>query len=190
MRESEYFINIIEEFAKKKSIRDKLDYFYDNGISAWEKWFQLELRYFLEQKKNEIYIEDLFNRDKRTAKKYLNRVDLTYRRPNTSSEHYVGLELKVVDHPTVSIKKAIDEDLKGMAEILPSEWPFKAVISTAVYKNEGEAIKSKYIDLVDKIGVHLSFGQYYIAIMFWESDILANANRENYKRWLSDNITV
>jgi len=184
MTEYEFFINAFVEFSKNKAIKKKVKYFYTNEITAWEKWLQLEFMYFLDEQKDiEIYVEDQFNRDKRSASKWINRVDLTYRRPKTSSDFYVGLELKINKFPECSIKQAIEDDLYGLSEILPNEWPFRAIISVAIYQRNARK-KSKYIDLVGDIGTILKLGDFDVAVICWESEVLEKASRDSYKQWL------
>ena len=188
MNEYKYFLEAFKEFSEIDAIRKKVAYFHEKEITAWEKWLQLELMFFLESKGIKIWIEDQYDRDKRSAIKNLNRVDLTYRRPNTFSDLYVALELKINNYPEYSIKKAIEEDLYGLAEIRPNDWEFRAVISVAIYRVERE--QSKYIDLIDEIGTHMNLGEYRVAIFGWESPSLSGATRQNYKQWLRENITV
>ena len=189
--EKNYLIKILEE-ASKGTLKNRLDFFskYDKKpLQRWENWFQMELLYLLVHSGvKDAWFEDRYSHDKRTKLPYSKlgfaqaSIDIVYRRPNTISHLYTGIELKVQNHPEHSIKGSL-VDLLRIGSIVSSEWAFRAIFSISIYLHE---TSSKYIALAREMeGDIINIGPYKAAIIGWEASSASEATLDSYKQWLA-----
>ena len=182
MTEVKNFIELLENMKKKKHIKDMISFFYDYGYEGWEKWLQMELLFAINQEWGDDHYKELqYEVDQRKSDKFLNQLDIVYRRPKTSTSAYVGVELKVMSEPHRCIQGAI-EDLKKIANIKSSNWDFRSIIAVAVYLPE-QREASASLSVARKYEI-VKFGNFEIAVFDWETTPSDELKLPGFKEWL------
>jgi len=183
MSEIAHFIDLLNDLKKKQHIKKRLDFFYDFEHEGWEKWLQMELLYAMNENWGaDHYKEIQYDIDKRKSERSFSQLDLVYRRPKTTSDVFVGVELKVINEPNRCIKGSL-ADLQKFSKLKPSQWDFRAIIAMAVYLPE-QRENSKALALAREHET-LQFGPYEVAIISWETEPKNEFKFPGFRDWLA-----
>ena len=99
----QYISELVESFFSQAHIQRALNLIYEQEISGWEIWWQIEFANFLSMHKTEPewYREEAIDFDMRMEKgKSFARADFVIRKKGCKQDAYIALELK--QHPVYS----------------------------------------------------------------------------------------
>jgi hypothetical protein len=125
-----FIVDLMEEFTKQKTIRDRLNIIEKEDITGWEIWWQIEFASFLSNHNKIIYWkrEFVLPVDKRTNwKKEKMAIDFLIKQKYSKKDKYIALELKqhksmkqCITKMKIDIKKV--NSIKKSYNILRSFW--------------------------------------------------------------------
>lgn len=97
-RDYEFVVNLFYGFFQQKRIQNTLNLMFENEITAWETWFQIEFSYYLHTNKkaniSEWDREVLYSTDKRRTNQKLMYVDFVVRQKGSKKEEFIAVEVK------------------------------------------------------------------------------------------------
>lgn len=99
----QYISELVEGFFAQRHIHRALNLIYEQEISGWEIWWQVEFATFLSMQESEPewYREEAIDFDRRMEKgKSFARADFVIRKKRWKQDAYIALELK--QHPVYS----------------------------------------------------------------------------------------
>lgn len=111
------------KFFSNKNTRIKLAHILDKGTNDWEKWFQVEYEFFLEDSlkyKAKRELRAIADRRHKTGREYM-FVDLIFRKKRSRLDRFIYLEFKLGKRPTTLIKD-MKRDLIKNDEIVRSHY--------------------------------------------------------------------
>ncbi len=149
-RDFEFIIELMDEFIKKRTIKDRLNIIEKEDITGWEIWWQIEFSAFLSNHNKISYWarECILPVDKRTKwKKEKMAIDFLIKQKYSKKDSYIALELK--QHKSMKqciTKMMVDIDkitsVKKSYDILRSFW------NIGIHKLENDEKSEKIINEV------------------------------------------
>lgn len=187
------FCNDLKSILRAKHVKTMLKALNDRERVGWEKWLQFELvRYYHENNHDPYWEYPYSNNMQHKPDNMAKRIDLVYRKKNTNTSLYNGVEIKVM-YPEYSIS-GILKDLSRVALIKRSEWELRAVTGLSVYPTEvmeGKKEYSKYKTFVNSLlrtkrGKLLRCNGWSLLVLGWEAKVIGDASvlRQQYKDYL------
>jgi hypothetical protein len=131
---------VLTDFFNQKGIQRALDAIEDNGVTGWEKWWQIELALYLSDHEDVAgwNMEERFYTDlRRSVEKDSIAVDLSFRRKRCAKDAWIFLELK----QDADGKRCIDNMLRDA----------KKVFGAHSRSHEGATVRSFFV-----AGIYLS----------------------------------
>lgn len=203
----EWIKQMLTDFSKDECVATRLAFlgrFKEHSragkeLARWENWLQIELLYWMgkpqQQPIRDLWFEDRYTYDKRYTLpdskkgKSTASIDLTYRADRTFKDYYNGIELKVKTYSDYSIRGIIS-DLERVSCIKRSEWVFRSMTGVAIFMDDEEIEKKKYVKMLrEKFGETsiIPFGEHWkAAVVGWEASTLSEARQDVYEKWVKD----
>ncbi|NNS06217.1 hypothetical protein [Erwinia sp. JH02] len=129
------------KFFSDKNTKVKLAHILDKGTNDWEKWFQIEYEFFLENSldyKAKRELRAIADRRHQTGRSHM-FVDLIFRKKGSRLDRFIYLEFKLGKKPTTLVNN-MKEDLFKNYEIVESHYKKtglkrRSVWSIGFYRN-------------------------------------------------------
>lgn len=143
-------------FLADKNTKAKMSHILDKGTSDWEKWFQIEFEYYIENSlgysaKREI--RAIADQRHKSGRKHM-YVDLIFRKKNTRTDRFIYLEFKLAKNPTTLVNNMWNDIVKNY-EIVKSHFNYsgkkrRSVWSIGFYRNFNPSTIAKVDKCLDE----------------------------------------